>query len=229
MFFRAKNKRLSPTQINAALDSFSELHHPRAAERLRRKINLCVTWANQFADVSDPENCFRNLGRFSESATYQFPVFKTKDGKVSENNSYQDWMSTLHDARRKELGPDQVHASGDRINLAGGRLLVAEPWGSTWTGVGTVETDGVFDINDLPPSGLWVEYIATPKIVSTTPSLHPAYFRDDGYVLCYIPSAFIEMVQSAIDVNCEDCIYWLEDQEHVSAKIITSWSGTENQ
>jgi len=183
--------------------------------------------ANKNADISDPENCFRNLGCFSESATHKFPVFKTKHGKVSENNSYQDWMSTLLDARRKELGPDLVHSAGDTIELAGGRLLASEPWGSTWTGVGTVETDGFFDINDLPPIGLWVEYIATPKIVSATPRVHPAYFSDNGYILCYIPRAFIEMAQSAIDVNCEDCIYWLEDQEHVSAEIIMSWKERE--
>jgi len=134
LLFRDKTRSLSPTQLNDALDGFSELNHPRIAERLRKKINYCAQWANKNADVSDPENCFRNLGCFSDSASHKFPVFKTKYGKVSENNSYQDWMSTLHDARRKELGSDRVHSEDDIIEFAGGRLLVAEPWGSTWTG-----------------------------------------------------------------------------------------------
>ena len=227
MFFNTKDQSLSPMQVNDALDSLSELYHPRIAARLREKINVCVQWTSKVADISDAKNCFRNLGTFSQSLSHNFPVFTTKHGKASENLSYQDWMSTLHEARRKELGSERVHSADDTIELAGGRLLVVEPWGSTWTGVGKAETGEFFDINDFPPIGLWVAYIATPKIISATPKEHPPYFSDDGFVLCYIPRSFIEMVQSAIDVNCEECIYWLEDQVHVSAKIIASWSGTE--
>ena len=223
MFFKLKSQSSSPTQVNEALDSFSELYHPRVAARLRQKINLCVQWANNVADVAEVKNCFRNIGSFSLSESHTFPVFKTRSDKMFENLTYQDWMSTLHDTRRKDLGEERLLGSNDFIDLAGGRLLVVEPWGTTWTGISCTETGAFFDINDLPPIGLWVEYISTPEIVSGTPKEHPPYFRDDGYILSYVPKSFLEVVQRGIDVNAEECIYWLEDQEHISGAIIKSW------
>ena len=131
MFFKLKSQSSRPTQVNEALDSFSELYHPRVAARLRQKINLCVQWANNVADVAEVKNCFRNIGSFSLSESHTFPVFKTRSDKMFENLTYQDWMSTLHDTRRKDLGEERLLGSNDFIDLAGGRLLVVEHWGTT--------------------------------------------------------------------------------------------------
>jgi len=222
LFSKNKNQSLNPEQVNEALDAFSALHHPNGARLLRQRINRCVRWANKVADISNAKSCFRNLGVFSCDEPYDFPVFTSKAGKLSDNLTYDDWMWDLDNARLQELGED-LGRGDDLINLAGGQLLVAEPWGTTCTGISSEETNELFDLNDLPPIGLWVAYIGTPEIVPGNAEFHPPYFRDDGYILSYVPSSFVELVQRGIDVNIEDCIYWLEGQDHVSAKIIKSW------
>ena len=82
MFFKLKSQSSSPTQVNEALDSFSELYHPRVAARLRQKINLCVQWTNNVSDTANVKNCFRDIGSFSCSESYTFPVFKTRTDKT---------------------------------------------------------------------------------------------------------------------------------------------------
>jgi hypothetical protein len=58
------------------------------------------------------------------------------------------------------------------------------------------ESEGFFDLYDLPPIDTWV-YIAPNR-----------EGRKDLYA--WVPDKFTQLAQNAIDVNCMDMIRWFE-------------------
>jgi len=214
---------LTLSQINEALDEHSPLLHPYAERHLKAKLNICIEWANKVADISKPKDCFRNFATLKLGPHSTFPVFGDGNYYNDEIRGFEDWIRYLHIARCTELNVDDSNSSYEKIRLQGGRLLVTEPHMTTSMGVSGEESNHLLDVDDCPPIGLWVDYIDTPEIVEIPQSGGQRYFRNDGYIISYIPQSFIELVQLGIDVNAEECIYWLEDQKHVSGKIIKSW------
>jgi hypothetical protein len=88
--------------------------------------------------------------------------------------------------------------------LSGGRLLVCTGLDeSVWDGAAQAESRGLFDINDLAPWDTWICYV-------------PPQGEDNGrtgqapFVMSWVPSAFISLVEDGIRVNPVGCIRWLE-------------------
>lgn len=86
-------------------------------------------------------------------------------------------------------------------SLAKGRLLVYWPNGNLADGASANETNGFFDVDNIPPWDTWV-----------------AYFYESGqsnyqsnYLVSWIPEVFIELASSGIEVNPEQCISWLDE------------------
>lgn len=226
--FRNKSKsssadleRLSPSQLNKALDKYSALIHVKRAGTLRHKINVCARWANKVADISNPKNCFRDLSMLGFNKDLKLPECNLGSYSDGIIRGYDDWMFYLHSARCDDLNIDRFK-SDDALTLAGGRLFVMEPHMTTAMGVSGAETVDFLDVDDCPPIGLWIDYIQMSKIVNYAGHGQP-YLSQSGYILSYIPAQFIDLVQRGIDVNAEECILWLDDHKHASAEIIRSW------
>ena len=152
-----------------------------------------------------------------------FPILGTGKWHEAEIRGYDDWIHYLHMERCDELGVEHTHSNDEKVDLFGGRLLVMEPASTTSTGVSAIETEHLLDVDDFPPIGLWVDYINTPEVVQIREYGEFRYLRNEGYILSYVPQSFVSSVQAGIDVNAEECIYWLEDLHHVSRDIIKSW------
>ena len=213
---------LTPSQLNQALDNFSPLLNPFTEKQLKRRLKVCVLWANKVGDRLRPKECFREFATLELGPNSNLPIFGVGTTSESEIVGMNDWMDNLHSNRRKELESDRpfVNDEKEKVDLAGGRLLVMEPASTIWDGVSSAETEYLLDVCDFPPIGLWVAFIDTPKIVNED---NVPYFRNDGYILSYIPPMFVDLVQAGMEVNAVDCIYWLDAQKHISGKIIQSW------
>lgn len=83
--------------------------------------------------------------------------------------------------------------------LAGGQLLVYFPDDDLACGAAEYETDGFFDVNNVPPWDTWVTYIEN--------AYNGEY--DTEYLVAWIPREFVELANRGVYVNPEQCIQWL--------------------
>ena len=72
-----------------------------------------------------------------------------------------------------------------------GRLLLYWPYENLACGAADYSSNGFFDVNNVPPWDIWVDF-TSDTLVS------------------WVPSALIEAAQMGIDVNPEGCIRWVD-------------------
>jgi hypothetical protein len=89
-----------------------------------------------------------------------------------------------------------------QVDIRGGRLLAFDPDASLSDGAAAAETRNFFDDDNTPPWDTWVEYI---REVPRSPERWVPF---EGYLLCWIPAALIDVVERAIYVNPEECLRW---------------------
>jgi hypothetical protein len=88
--------------------------------------------------------------------------------------------------------------------LSGGRLLVCTGLDeSVWDGAAQAESQGFFDINDLAPWDTWICYVRPQNDENDRTGQAP-------FVMSWVPSAFVSLVEDGIRVNPVECIRWLE-------------------
>ena len=78
------------------------------------------------------------------------------------------------------------------VNSIGGRGLLFIPQDSLSDGAATVQSEGFFDVDNVPAWDTWI------------------YF-EGRTLLSWVPAQLISKVQSGIDVNPEGCIKWADD------------------
>lgn len=78
------------------------------------------------------------------------------------------------------------------VNIIEGRGLLFAPQDSLSDGAATVQSEGFFDVDNVPAWDTWV------------------YF-DGRTLLSWVPPQLISKVQSGVDVNPEGCIRWVDD------------------
>jgi len=71
------------------------------------------------------------------------------------------------------------------------------PDSNLFCGAAEDETEGFFDIDNVPPWDTWVAYFTASKMNSC--------------LISWIPPQFVELVSRGIYVNPEECIVWLEN------------------
>jgi hypothetical protein len=59
-------------------------------------------------------------------------------------------------------------------------------------------TGGFFDCLNVPPWDTWAAYIYE--------------VGGKGYLVAWIPPAFIDLTEDAISVNMEECIWWADER-----------------
>lgn len=83
-------------------------------------------------------------------------------------------------------------------------FLMVEPAYSLSDGAAYAATSGYFDENNMPPWDTWIAPVPPPS--GSDPSWGPA-------LLCWLPPWARERVESAIYVNPEHCLQWVEIRE----------------
>jgi hypothetical protein len=93
-------------------------------------------------------------------------------------------------ARRSRLlhGTSSQKSIGDQV---GGRLLLYVPTENLACGAAQASSCGFFDVNNVPPWDVWVEF-------------------SDQTLVSWVPPVLAEVAQRGIDVNPEGCIRWAD-------------------
>jgi len=94
--------------------------------------------------------------------------------------------------------------------LGNGRLLVWERDSTIDDGVGEMCTKGYLDTSDMPPWDTWVTYVSPADDVAA----------QTGYLLSWVPPAFVPSVADAVASNVYDALYWLAGSKLLLSEIL---------
>jgi len=76
-----------------------------------------------------------------------------------------------------------------RNTNVGGRLLLYTPSENLACGAAEVSSNGFFDVNNVPPWDIWLDF-------------------SEGTLVSWVPPALLDVAQMGIYVNPEECIRW---------------------
>jgi hypothetical protein len=176
--------------------SLEELRSREDDQPFLLRLAQTIAWCSPRASTTEPASSLRSE-RFRPGALEMDPALTVRR------------MLYHRELDAAVRGAAPVRAVGD---LAGGRLLVFFPELSLSDGAATVETDGFFDYDNVPPWDTWVGLF---RDESADPS-------EIDYLVSWVPAGFVESVDRGINVNPEECIVWLEDSKVPLAKTLRS-------
>jgi hypothetical protein len=146
------------------------------------RLAATMQWCAPRVDVADPSGCLRS-----------------EELRPAENMN--DWPAKVEAvcARRESLLNLQPLQGSE---LTAGRLLLFDPGQNLSDVAAMVESNGFFNAENEPPWDTWVQYVRQqPQRAGTWTHL-------DSYLVCWIPPAFLDVVDRAIEVNPEECFLW---------------------
>ena len=159
----------------------------------KTRLAQTIYWCERRIDLSSPASSLR---------TKELQPRLLEESRLS---AVQSVVTT-----RELYGGVEIREATMPDHLAGGRLLVYFPDDDLACGAAEAETEGFFDINNVPPWDTWVTYI---------PNAFNGYY-DTDYLVAWIPREFVEVANRGINVNPEQCIQWLTDAPLELASIL---------
>jgi hypothetical protein len=87
------------------------------------------------------------------------------------------------------------------LHKSAGKLLLYDPDLNLFCGAAERETDGFFDVDNVPPPDFWVGYLMEKK----------PRWGYGAFLVSWIPTALLDLVERGIRVNPEECISWADD------------------
>jgi hypothetical protein len=149
-------------------------------EAVLRHLTEAIDWCLPRARESDPIGCLR----------------APEVGPEPLAGCRKDVVASVVRARQVAMRwPKSRSATG----LAGGRLLGYAPDETLSDGAAELESQGFFDVHNVPPWDTWIAYV----------------YESDGpnYLVSWVPPVLVDLVTGGISVNPEDCIWWLDEEE----------------
>ncbi len=178
--------RLSPSGTPRQSDTtLCANDHQSPRGWIRRKITDTKPWQNakallkQIRDSLGPMDC-----------KLRSPELKPSFG-LDEFGDDALWAKAVAEvvARRSRLTP--ATSAEKRDTDVGARLLLYTPSENLACGAAEATSNGSFDVNNVPPWDIWVDF-------------------SEGTLVSWVPPALIDVAQMGIDVNPEGCIRWAE-------------------
>lgn len=151
---------------------------------LARVLKETQAWCTAYLDLNNPGGSLR-----SESLR---PEGYPEDWYCGEVHVLRVQKLVV---RRRELQQSKPMAAGP----VHGRILVILSSSDTGCAEGIEPSDGVIDINYLPPWDTWFGCVFTES--------------HELLLLAWIPEGLVERVQKAMDVSATEPLLWLEDAE----------------
>src|SRR5215813_7888328 len=115
---------------------------------------------------------------------------------------------------------DRLFSSGKRnlpsvTGLCGGRLLAYFPDDTLSDGFAEKESNGFFDVDNIPPYDTWVWMVHNMRAFKYSDGSSGEI--DADYLVAWVPPDFIQLASRGVDANPEECILWLDtlDDEFV--------------
>jgi hypothetical protein len=180
---------------------------------LRLRLLDAVMWSSQRAEPSNPRTCLRTeafrpyIFNDSRHATVR-DVISARHRKLVEGRKIPDVaLNTNRD--------DDSAALAELWNLmpaplGNGRLLVWERDLTIDDGVGEFLTKGYLDTSDMPPWDTWVTYVSPGDDAAA----------QTGYLLSWVPPAFVPSVADAVANNAYGALYWLAGTRLLLSEIL---------
>ena len=115
---------------------------------------------------------------------------------------------------------NRLASSGKRhlssvTDLCGGRLLAYFPDDNLFDGVAQAESEGFFDVDNIPRYDTWVWMVRNIRTFNYADSAKGE--MEANYLVAWVPPDFIQLASRGVRVNPEQCIQWLDtlDDEFV--------------
>ena len=110
----------------------------------------------------------------------------------------------------------RLRSSGKRdlppvTDLCGGRLLAYFPDDNLACGVAEAESQGFFDVDNIPRYDTWVWMVRNLRAFAYKDGAKGE--MEANYLVAWVPPDFIELASGGIEVNPEECIRWLDTLE----------------
>ena len=177
---------------------------------LYERLAETIAWCAGRVDVGNPRDCLRSPALLPDDNRNYYQAWcltDTDDGKTRTQSEVQGLVSAVATRRADLLRADGYRPSPLPPDLAGGRLLLAEPFNADWSGMAEGESRGFVDVHEVPAWDTWVRYFPEPNSPPSTTS--PEW--DDSFLLCWIPASFLALIDGAIMVNPFPCLLWAAD------------------
>lgn len=158
----------------------------------RTSLAETIAWCVKHGSLDDSERSLRTFTPIYESLITRSEQVRTIAKQRSERCKEEAGLLRLDPA----------------INLAGGRLLAYFPDTDLYDGAAENETGGFFDAHNRPPEDTWVLYFDDYELVGRGDK--PLFAHFEGFLIAWIPQNFIELANSGIEVNPEQCIQWFD-------------------
>ena len=131
------------------------------------------------------------------------PAHSLRSHELVPRQETEDWQAIVESVcdRRARLLQGQWSSAPA---VPAGRLLVFDPGQSLSDGAAMVESNGFFDVDNAPPWDTWIAY------VREQPHQPGSWTNLDSYLLCWIPTIFLDLVERGIAVNPERCLLWAD-------------------
>jgi len=163
-------------------------------EQFKIRLAQTIFWCTLRADLSNPATSLRT------------PELRPR--LLEENRP----SAVENVANARELfGGVEIRNATIPENLGGGRLLVYFPNNDLSCGAAEQQTEGFFDVNNVPPWDTWVAYIQDSRSIE---------FYDTEYLIAWVPREFMTLADEGIVVNPEECIQWLKDTPVESVAVL---------
>lgn len=159
------------------------LKNQKSEEQFKERLAQTIFWCASRIDASNPKDCLRTP--------------ELRPGILEESRFSA--VETVA-VERVRYGGEEIRNIQLPKDLGGGRLLAYFPDANLCCGASEDETNGFFDIDNVPAWDTWVAYFEGGDRHSYT-----------SYLISWIPPQFVEIVSGGINVNPEECIVWLAD------------------
>jgi uncharacterized protein (TIGR02996 family) len=110
-------------------------------------------------------------------------------------------------ARRRLLERDGKAPSRPAAGVAGGRLLLFDPWVAIGLGQAMTYSHGYFDGDNLPPWDTWVTQVPEPSPVERD---RPGRVTPH-YLVAWVPPAYVGRAGPGVAMNEEGSLQWLSE------------------
>lgn len=154
-----------------------------------QSLNETIAWCSKHADAKLGYLSTRLIGFEGSKVLSDRSLWQLEDKKQVE------YVNNLILARKKLLATDIAC----NFDLAGGKVLCYEADNTDCCGLSPPETNGYIDVDDMPGWDTWFHCYTHPE--------------EGNFILAWVPPTFIDGVQSAIECNPMDCIYFIDESE----------------
>lgn len=121
----------------------------------------------------------------------------------------------------------RLSASGKRnlspvADLCGGRLLAYFPDDNLFCGTAEAESQGFFDVDNIPPYDTWVWMVRNVRTFAYADGARGE--MDANYLVAWVPPDFIQLANAGVAVNPEKCILWLDTLDDEFVRSLRPWA-----